>query len=104
MRARNRSLALAARDLLCAALEIEHPAPDDMIGALVSVPLPLTAGGFRPDALQRTLFEAHRIEVPVIHWPKPPHTLLRVSAQAYNSLAEYESLAAVLREKVRNTL
>lgn len=104
LRARNRSLALAARDLLCAALEIEHPAPDDMIGALVSVPLPLTAGEFRPDVLQRTLFEAHRIEVPVIHWPKPPHRLLRVSAQAYNSLAEYEALAAVLREKVRNTL
>jgi hypothetical protein len=31
-------------------------------------------------------------------WPRPPERLLRVSAQAYNGLAEYEALARALVE------
>jgi isopenicillin-N epimerase len=72
-----------------------------MIGTLAAVPLPRGHDGFRPDAfavdpLQLDLFERHRIEVPVFTWPAPPERLIRVSAQAYNEIGEYEALAQAL--------
>jgi isopenicillin-N epimerase len=100
----NRELALAGRARLCAALDIPPPAPESMIGTLATVPLPPGPPGFRPDAFavdpfQQLLFERHRIEVPVFTWPAPPARLLRISAQAYNELAEVEALAEVLSER-----
>jgi isopenicillin-N epimerase len=100
----NRALALAARDLLCAAVACDRPAPDDMIGSLAAVPLPqdrLLAGApvkpFGLDPLQVALMERHRIEIPVMNWPSPKLRLIRVAPQAYNSIAQYEALAAALR-------
>ena len=100
----NRALALAARDLLCAAVGCDRPAPDDMIGSLAAVPLPqdrLLAGPpvkpFGLDPLQVALMERHRIEIPVMNWPSPKLRLIRVAPQAYNSIAQYEALAAALR-------
>ena len=37
---RNRGLALAARQRLCQVLQVDPPAPDEMIGALATLPLP----------------------------------------------------------------
>jgi isopenicillin-N epimerase len=98
---KNRALALQGRDLLVRALGVAAPAPDDMLGTLASVPLPSGANGARPDAFavdpqQRALFEQHRIEVPVFTWPAPPRRLVRISAQAYNAVEEYEALARAL--------
>jgi isopenicillin-N epimerase len=100
--ARNRALCLAARRTLCTALEIEPPCPEEMLGALAALPLP--DGSSEPpasplylDPLQDRLFLEHGIEVPVVSWPAPPKRLLRVSAQLYNSLEEYEHLGAALR-------
>jgi len=99
---RNRELALAARELLCPALGIAKPCPDEMIGSLASFPVPDSRCQKPPqsplyqDPLQEALLNRHRIEVPVIPWPKPPKRLLRVSAQLYNSLPQYERLAQVL--------
>jgi isopenicillin-N epimerase len=42
----------------------------------------------------------HGIEVPVYPWPAPPKRLLRISAQLYNSLPQYEFLAKVLAEEL----
>lgn len=98
-RAANRSLTLAARDLLCTALQVPAPAPDDMIGSLAALPLPadLPPAGDGPiDALQDRLWTDHRIEVPVMSWPSPRLRLVRVSAQAYNDLGQYQLLAARL--------
>ena len=101
---RNRALALAARRLLCDALSISPPCPDEMIGSLASVPLPdmTTADIARIsnglDALRDRLFREHGFEVPVFPWPAPPKRLLRISAQLYNSLPQYEKLAAVLKQ------
>lgn len=97
---RNRELALLARDLLCAALQIDKPAPDDMLASMAAVPLPdgtqSTAPSLYGDPLQDELLFTHNIEVPIVPWPQPPKRVLRVSAQLYNELADYERLADVL--------
>ena len=101
---RNRALALAARRLLCDALNISPPCPDEMIGSLASVPLPDMASADIArisnglDPLRDRLLREHGIEVPVFPWPAPPKRLLRISAQLYNSLPQYEKLAAVLKQ------
>jgi isopenicillin-N epimerase len=101
---RNRALALAARRLLCDALNISPPCPDEMIGTLAAVPLPDMAAADIPrisnglDPLRDRLLRQHSIEVPVFPWPAPPKRLLRISAQLYNSLPQYEKLAALLKQ------
>ncbi len=101
---RNRALALAARDLLCETLKISPPCPEDMIGTLAAVPLPdMSASDIAGisnglDPLRGKLLREHNIEVPVFPWPTPPKRWLRVSAQLYNSLPQYEKLAAVLKK------
>ena len=103
---RNRALALAARKILCDTLEIPPPCPEEMIGSLAAVPLPnMTAADIRrmagdQDALRLTLSREHNIEVPVVAWPAPPRRLLRVSAQLYNSLPQYERLVEVLKKSL----
>jgi len=101
VRRRNRSLALRARDLLCEALEIGAPCPDGMVGAMAAVPLPDGSGPasfLGADALQEALWDGHGIEVPVIGWPATPRRLMRISAQLYNTGAEFQRLAGALRE------
>lgn len=102
LRARNKSLVLAGRKLLCDALGIQPPAPESMIGSLASVPLP--DGENKPprsslyqDPLQDELMNRYQIEVPIMPWPAPPRRLLRISAQAYNDEAQYRLLADALR-------
>ena len=94
----NHELARRARDLLCARLGIPHPAPDEMLGSMAAVPLaegkpyvPTLYG----DPLQDALFE-HNIEVPIHPWPHQPKRVLRVSAQLYNEIGDYEKLADAL--------
>ena len=95
--AANHDLVLAGRDLLCEALGVERPAPDEMLGSLAAVPIPPAAGSTSIfDPLTVRLRHDHGIEVPVFTWPEPPERLLRISAQIYNRIEEYERLAAVL--------
>jgi isopenicillin-N epimerase len=97
--ARNRALALEARRLLCDTLNAPLPAPDEMIGSLASIRVPdgpTEVGWRRVDPLQRRLFDAWSIEVPVMTWPAAPRRLLRISAQLYNRREQYERLAQAL--------
>ncbi len=96
--ARNRALALEARDLLCRALGVPLPCPDAMLGALAAVPLPDGPSPAPPaqHPLQDALFERWAIEVPVMAWPAPPRRLVRISCQLYNQRPHYEHLAAAL--------
>jgi isopenicillin-N epimerase len=97
--ARNHALAVEGRRLLCDALDMAPPCPDDMIGSLASLRLPDGDGEARwrrVDPLQRRLFEAWGIEVPVMSWPAPPRRLIRISAQLYNQREHYERLAQAL--------
>jgi isopenicillin-N epimerase len=102
--ARNRALALAARELLCAAAGSEPPSPDDMIGSLASIILPdsvTTETGWRVrDPLQGRLFDGWGIELPIMRWPAPPRRLLRISAALYNTPEQYVRLAEALRKEL----
>jgi isopenicillin-N epimerase len=103
---RNRALALQARDVLCDALAIPHPAPDDMLGSMAAVPLPDSDATTAPptalygDPLQDELLFEEKIEVPIVPWPHPGNRVLRVSAQLYNTIDEYERLAAALKKRL----
>jgi isopenicillin-N epimerase len=102
IRETNRQLVLRGRDVLCTALGIAPPCPDEMIGSLASLPLPDGDGrpGTSPlyaDPLQDLLLQQFHIEVPVIPWPKPPKRLIRLSAQVYNGDGDYEQLGHALR-------
>jgi isopenicillin-N epimerase len=81
-----------------------------MLGAMAAIPLPAamveTAGG--PIALQASLYDDDRIEVPITPWPVPAARssaapaqadLLRISAQAYNVPADFDALADALRRR-----
>jgi isopenicillin-N epimerase len=104
LRARNRELALAGRRVVADALGVPLPSPDSMIGAMASLPVPPIArfpaakamSALELDPLHDALFREHRIEVPVLTCPAHPERLLRISAQAYNSIGDYERLAAAL--------
>ena len=105
---RNRSLALAARKLLCETLRVTEPCPEECIGSLAAVPLPdapanaLAQLPFNEFPLQDALRIEHHIEVPIVPWPKPPKRLLRVSAQLYNALPQYELLAKAIGSKLQS--
>jgi isopenicillin-N epimerase len=99
--ANNRALALEARALLCGALGVQAPCPEDMVGSLAAVPLPDNSGAApssfpHKDPLHEALRLAFHVEVPIIPWPSWPHRLVRISAQAYNEVHEYEALAGAL--------
>jgi len=97
---RNTQLALAARELICACLDVAPSCPDSMIGSMASVPLPpATAAPSKKrlmDPLHEALFRDFAIEVPVHPWPRAPQRLLRVSAQLYNDLSQYQRLCEAL--------
>ena len=98
VRRRIRELCLAGRRILLDALGIDPPAPDDMIGAIASVPVPPAdhSGTEIFDPLMAALEQRHRIQVSVFTWPAPPERLLRISAHLYNDESQYRRLADAL--------
>ncbi|MBW4497679.1 MAG: aminotransferase class V-fold PLP-dependent enzyme [Oscillatoria princeps RMCB-10] len=91
---RNRSMALAARQMLCDKLGVPVPCPDEMIGSMASLPLPDGS----TEALHDILLDQFGIEVWLTAWPAAPQWLIRISAQIYNTPVEYEYLAKALLE------
>lgn len=102
----NQALALKARDALCRALGIPPPAPDSMLGAMASVPLPEPAPALadRPtaydDALQDELLARHGIQVPIWRLNAGNQRILRLSAHLYNTPDHYQRLAGALTEEL----
>jgi isopenicillin-N epimerase len=102
--AHNHALVCDARRMLCERVGVEPPCPEGMLGSLATLPLParLQTGGdsraviARFDPLQTRLFDEHRIEVPCVRWGAPARSWFRISAQAYNSAADYARLADAL--------
>ena len=99
---RNRDLAIRGRSILLQRLGAVAPVPESMLGSMATVPLPdgdsAAAPSLYGDPLQDVLLERFSIEVPIVPWPAPPKRLLRVSAQIYNTIDEYERLADALVE------
>lgn len=88
-RARNRELALAARDRLCAALGIDAPAEDVLIGSLATVPLAVASRAFHD-----RLLDAYRVQVPVFEWNG--QRLLRVAMHLHTDMEDVEALVQAL--------
>ena len=50
----------------------------------------------------RLLYD-HGIDVPISAWPALPRQTLRISAQAYNHLGQFERLAEILKQQFTRT-
>lgn len=99
----NRAKALWARQVLCEALGVSPPCPDEMIGSMAVVPLPDELSRYEPvgqvrewPVLQDLLCDRFNIEVPVIPWTTPFQQMVRVSAQLYNTAEQYHALGKAL--------
>lgn len=103
VRRTNRRLCLEARDLLVDTLGMDKPAPDEMIGAIASLPLPPSnvSGETIFDPLMDDLRNRWAIEAIVFTWPTHPGRLLRISAHQYNRIEEFELLARALKSELR---
>ncbi|XHX77739.1 MAG: aminotransferase class V-fold PLP-dependent enzyme [Stenomitos frigidus ULC029] len=92
--ATNHALAIAARRSLCETLQIAPPCPEAMLGSMAVVPLP----DGNPMGLQDALLARYQIEVPIVPFPTASSRLVRVSAQLYNYLEQYEYLGRAIAE------
>ena len=101
----NHDLAIQGRDILCERLGIEQPCPNEMIACISTIQLPrdilVKEKMHVPDPLHHILSENYNIQVPVWSWPSPEGRYLRISAQLYNSLDQYEFLAEALVNELK---
>lgn len=89
----NRAMCLQARDTVCGALGVSPPVPDAMLGPMAAIELPDTS----PDAqsVKDALYHDWKIQIPV--WDTPGgRTVVRLSAQIYNTDEQYAYLAEAL--------
>lgn len=102
----NHELIMRGRSLLCRSLSLPEPAPETMIGSMASIPLPEASpeAAAKPtrfdDPLQDALLERHGIVVPIWRIGPSEQRIVRISAQAYNTVHHYERLAHALREEL----
>jgi len=104
IRNRNHQLCIEARKLIGEMLNIPDACPDDMLASMATFILPPDKNEislfYRGNTvLQDKLFHDYHIEVPVWIWKNGQNRLIRISAQLYNSLDDYEKLGrALLKE------
>jgi isopenicillin-N epimerase len=94
---RNHQLILQARQLLCTALEVQPPCPEEMIGSMAVIPMPANLETRTHVWLHDELFDKFGIQVQVVPWQESPRILIRISAQIYNTLEQYQFLANALK-------
>ena len=92
LRDRNHQLVVRARALLADALGLQAPCPAEMLGAMATLPLPPDLPMPAP-VLYEALWRKHRIEAPVFEWSSPGRPMLRICAQIYNDISQYQRLA-----------
>lgn len=98
IRASNHELIVRGRDIIAGSIGVEPPVPDSMIGSIAALRLPAArdASGSVFDTVTTRLRSEWRIEVPSFNWPDAPQRLIRISAQQYNTEADYQRLAEAL--------
>ena len=98
IRAHIHDLACRAADRLAASWRTEVGAAHSMLGAMAAIRLPVAAPATREAAaaIHDRLLARHRIEVPVI--PFADRLWVRISAQIYNGIEDYDRLAAAIAE------
>ena len=92
-----REQAAAAAALLCRHWSVELPAPMDLFAAMVTLPLPTDDLPTEENAKRwhDRLWAQHRIEVPVLAFNQ--RLWVRISAQIYNEMSDFEALANAVR-------
>jgi isopenicillin-N epimerase len=106
--AANHALAVHGRDRIAAALGVEPPAPDSMVGSMAALPVPRLSDEAAAKALGKSLELEDGLQVPLGGWPVraawtdhgPEKVLIRISAQRYNEPADYERLAEALVKRL----
>lgn len=97
--ATNRALALRARSLVLDAIGTDAPCPQTMIGSMASIPLPPAPNGSAASRLDcaglHDWFRKQGVETWLHPYPVP---VLRISAQLYNSLDQFQQLAGLLAQ------
>ena len=93
----NRELAIQGRRILCGALGTSPPVPDSMVSSIAAVEMP-GEGDVGPMSLEgdpyhNFLLDEFGIQVPVFPWRHHNKRYIRISAQLYNHVEEYEFLA-----------
>ena len=106
----NHHMILQARKILCGHLgslyNLQPCVPDAMVGTMVTLKLPeppehlKTRPTCYDDALQDVLLDKYRIVVPIWRLMSTNERIIRVSAQVYNTTAEYEYLAQALKTEL----
>ncbi len=95
---RNHRSVLAARQLLCDALGVQVLCPEEMIGAMAVIPMPEVLENRSVLSLHDELLDKFGIEVQIVPWSEKPRLLLRISAQIYNTQAQYEYLGQAIAQ------
>jgi isopenicillin-N epimerase len=100
--ATNRALALRARAGLLKSLGTHAPCPESMLGSMAAIPLPPAEPGSPGHGLDfkglHDWFRARGVET----WLYPdPVLLLRLSAQLYNNLGQFQQLTSLIQEALR---
>lgn len=102
----NNKLIIEARKKLCEKLNINPPCPEKMLSSIATLKLNFedfsNLSVHESDPIHLELLETYNIQVPVWYWPDPEGRYIRISAQIYNHLDEYEYLANVLENVCEN--
>ncbi len=103
LRARNHALAIDAGAMIARTFGTETGAPDASYGAMVTVRIPTSRPATREGgrAVRAQIWQQHRVEVPVM--ALGGSLWLRISAAAYNEIADYEGLADTVMTVVSAT-